>query len=133
MIDVAKLHTQLLAAGMPVAGVSTQQAKFPPAPTSTYYTRAEGLVRVDWQSAPTAAQDGQANGLIAAHDGMPTVNDELRGTQISPKLLAAVVIALSALPASAKMSWPTWVANTITAANAKITAVLAGRMPDGTL
>lgn len=83
---------------LPVIGISFPWDPARPLPVnSTTHTRAEGLVRLDWSVAPSAAQVTQANTLVTAHDGSPSPEEKMENLGGMPdRVLKAVILRLSA-------------------------------------
>jgi hypothetical protein len=71
-VDLGLLVGELTAAGLPVngGGLLALTASTAGYTASTFYTRAEGIIRVQWSSfPPTGPQDTQAAAVVAAHGG----------------------------------------------------------------
>lgn len=95
MINVARLDTELKAAGLPIDGVSLVAVSSNDSGPTTYYVRVEGLVRVCWPAPPTAAQDSTAASIVAAHDGTDTEVEKLDKLPVPARYLAALLIRAS--------------------------------------
>lgn len=97
-IDIALLYQELLAAGLPVTGCAVLPLGSDTSGYSnaTFYTRAEGIVKVDWipvNFPPTAPQDALAAAIVAAHGG-PRVK----------RTLLAIIADLTALTSGQKIA-----------------------------
>jgi hypothetical protein len=77
-INIGLLTTEIIAAGLPITGIAVLPLVADTdgyGPTSTFYTRAEGKVRVDWVSVPTGPQDAIAAAIVAAFDASQAAQD----------------------------------------------------------
>ena len=131
MLDPARLDLELKAAGLPITGSAvhklndTRPRSNWPA-TSTWYTRPDAIIRIDWPASPTAAQNSQAASTVAAHGG-PTVNDDLERMIFQPKDIAAIILYLTSPP----FSRPQWATDVVNAARTRINTLIGSRTPDG--
>lgn len=80
----------LVAAGLPVVGVSPAQSQGSTAGPSSYYAVGAAFVRVDWSVTPTSAQDQQAASIVGGFDFAP----------YAPRTLADIMSSIAALSAS---------------------------------
>lgn len=95
MINVTRLDQELKAAGLPITGISVQDQQTPASSPVTYYQRAEGIVRVVWETIPTVPQDASAAVVVAAHDGTPTANEKMDVVNLQARVLAALAVRAS--------------------------------------
>ena len=96
MINIARLTTELQGQLPIVTGCGIVSEQFATMSPSTYYTRPEGMVQVNWSAAPSAAQQTTASTIVQAHDGTPTVVEKLDGIGLPMRVLAALTLRQSA-------------------------------------
>jgi hypothetical protein len=77
-INIGLLTTEIIAAGLPITGIAVLPLVADTdgyGPTSTFYTRAEGKVRVDWVSVPSGPRNASAAAIIDAFDASQAAQD----------------------------------------------------------
>lgn len=120
MINEIRLATEL-AAQLPIEGASVRDtADAARWPKATWHTRpAESkVVRVDWPGDHTSQQEQQADAIVQAHDGTPTLAEKLDDLAVPPRLVAALVRVVWCRSQVPPVAPPAWAVTLINQANA---------------
>ncbi len=88
---INQLVGALQAAGLPVTSGFNPPARHEATVPVTWHARAAGaLVRLDWQTAPTAAQEQAADEIVQAFDGSEQAAKEARRKKVKAAALAVL-------------------------------------------
>lgn len=85
------LYSELVAAGLPVVGVSVPPEQHKTVDPATWETKGATLVRIDWSVVPTPGPGGQieqSQSVLAAHNGnqkppFDALNEKIRSKTAS--------------------------------------------------
>lgn len=92
MINIARLAEEM--AGLGIVGVAEVQRRHGSL-RSTFHTRPDGLVRVNWPDEPTPQNFTAADAIVQAHDGSPTESEVMDATNTEQRVLAALILQAS--------------------------------------
>lgn len=112
-----------LRATLPIDGISFPWSAAQDGSLATYYTRVEGVVRVDWFAPPTKDQNQQAAAIIAAYDPLAATKADATAAHVA-RANAAVAASLWCL---ADPSFPAWAKDVQAAVSAAAKQVAAAK------
>lgn len=78
MVDIRgdTLYLEMIAAGLPVIGISVPPARHETVDPATWETKGTTLIRIDWSVAPDAAQISRSKKALGDHDPLKKTDFE---------------------------------------------------------